>query len=359
MTNAGNSSPSVVTAVIVNFNGGPLLTEAVRSVLASSVAVDILVADNGSTDDSLELLRRSVGSDARLHIIENRRNLGFARACNLLLAQARGDYLLVLNPDALIQPDTLESLIKVLQSHPDAGMAGCLIRNPDGSEQAGCRRLIPTPWRTLMRVLHLYRLFPRHTSFRDFVLTREPLPLGPISVEAISGAFMLARREVIERVGVFDDAYFMHCEDLDWCMRFRQTGWKILFVPSVEVVHYRGTCSKDRPIFVLWHKHKGMIRFYRKFFRREYPWPLMLLVTAAVWMRFILLAGLTFFERQTPMAPAERHDSENQNHVSTKPATPAKLIKPLGVNASTDSREIDPMLVASGTEAKRSYSRLP
>lgn len=266
---------------------------------------------------------------------------------------------MLLNPDAVIKPDTLEKMLETLVAYPEAGMAGCLLRNPDGTEQIGCRRSVPTPWRSLVRVFHLDILFPYHPRFRNFVLTRQPLPETPVFLEAISGAFMLVRREALEEVGLLDEKYFIHCEDLDWCMRFRQAGWKILFVPKVEVVHYSGTCSKDRPVFVLWHKHKGMIRFYRKFFRQQYPWPLMLLVTAAVWMRFMLLAGLTLFERQTPMVPAEKHANENQNKISTKPATQAKLIKPLGVNSSTDTAEIDPMLVASSTDAKRSYSRLP
>lgn len=352
-----HSNLSIVTVVIVNFNGGPLLSDAVRSVLASSIQVELLVADNGSNDNSLELLRQSVGSDARLRIIENHNNLGFARACNLLLAQARGDYILVLNPDALIQPDTLERMLKVLQAHPDAAMAGCLIRNSDGTEQAGCRRAVPTPWRSLVRVLNLSWLFPRHRYFRDFVLTREPLPFGPISVEAISGAFMLIRRDVMDRVGFLDDAYFMHCEDLDWCMRVREAGWKILFVPNVEIVHYRGTCSKDRPIFVLWHKHKGMIRFYRKFFRHQYPWPLIALVVVAVWTRFMLLAALVFLKRQSSIATIEKYAPKNEEQIA-KSVVPGDVVELLDVN-SDDTAKIDTLLAISTTEVKRSCSRLP
>ena len=334
-TVAGSSTPSVITVVIVNFNGGPLLAEAVRSVLASSVAVDILVGDNGSTDGSLELLRRSVGSDARLRIIENHRNLGFARACNLLLAQARGDYLLVLNPDALIRPDTVERMVKALQVHPEAGMAGCLIRNPDGSEQAGCRRLVPTPGRSLVRVLHLHRFFPHQPRFGDFVLTREPLPSVPVPVEAISGAFMLVRRKVIERVGAFDDAYFMHCEDLDWCMRVRQAGWQILFVPEVEIVHYKGACSRGRPVRVLWHMHKGMMRFYRKFFRHQYPLPLLALVAVAVWTRFGLLAARALMQRMRAVVARE----ETEEMLAAKPVTAPR--PPVLLRTPTPERPAD------------------
>ena len=100
----------------------------------------------------------------------------------------------------------------------------------------------------------------------------------------------MVRHEAIREVGLLDESYFMHCEDIDWCMRFRRAGWEIFFIPNVEVLHYKGTCSKDRPIRVLYHMHRGMIRFYRKYFRRQYPLPLMVVVMGTVWTRFILLA---------------------------------------------------------------------
>jgi hypothetical protein len=117
-----------------------------------------------------------------------------------------------------------------------------------------------------------------------------PLPDRPVEVEAISGAFMLVRRSALEKVGPLDEGYFLHCEDLDWCMRFKQAGYQILFVPDVVVSHVKGGCSVNRPVFVEWHKHKGMIRFYRKFFRQRYPGVLMGLVFAAVWARFLVKA---------------------------------------------------------------------
>lgn len=123
---------------------------------------------------------------------------------------------------------------------------------------------------------------------------------------------MFVRRAALEQVGPLDEGYFLHCEDLDWCMRFRQAGWKIMFVPDVAVIHFKGQSSKARPIRVLWHKHKGMIRFYQKFFRREYSWALMVLVAIAVWTRFSLLALVELLGRAratkessvTPAMPA-------------------------------------------------------
>lgn len=345
-----------VSVIIVNFNGGPLLNEVVRSALLSTIPVEVYVSDNGSTDGSLSSLRQLAATDRRLQIIENRANLGFSRAANVALERTLGEYILLLNPDAVIQPDTLARMIETLADYPDTGMAGCLLRNPDGTEQAGCRRSVPTPWRTLVRVFHLDKLFPNHPRFRNFVLTQRPLPEAPVFLEAISGAFMLVRRKALQNVGLLDEKYFLHCEDLDWCMRFRLAGWKILFVPNVEVVHYKGTCSKDRFLFVSWHKHKGMIRFYRKFFRHQYPWPLMPLVVAAVWMRFMALAGLALFERQEPFTKSK---TDSQNKLALKPATQVKIVKSLSVDSDITPPAIDPMLVVSDTEAKRQSNRLP
>lgn len=352
-----NRHRPVVSVVIVNFNAGPLLSKVVRAVLSSSITVEVIVSDNGSADDSLLSLRGLGGVDARLQIIENRRNLGFARANNIALKQAQGEYILLLNPDAVIQPDTLARMLGVFSAYPETGMAGCLIRNPDGTEQVGCRRSIPTPWRSLVRVLRLGKLSPNHPRFRNFLLNKEPLPEKPIFVEAISGAFMFVRREALEQVGLLDEGYFLHCEDLDWCMRFRQTGWQILFVPHVEVTHYKGTCSKNRPIWVMFHVHRGMTRLYRKFFLRQYPWPIMLLVIAAVWTRFLLLAVRMLIESK--WQKINKSVNGSQDRVSVKPIAEAKLIKPKSINQNTDLTIDDRMLGMSDREAKRPYSQLP
>ncbi len=167
-------------------------------------------------------------------------------------------------------------------------MAGSLLQNPDGSEQAGSRRAVPTPWRSFVRTFGLARVFPQYRRlFDDFVLAGQPMPAGPVAMEAISGAFMLVRRSALSEVGLLDEGYFLHCEDLDWCMRFRDAGQSILFVPDVAVVHHKGHCGRDRPVRVLWHMHRGMIRFYGKFFRHQYPRPFLWVVFAGVWARFL------------------------------------------------------------------------
>jgi hypothetical protein len=291
------STERVISVIIVNYNGGELLTECVSLVLAATVPVRVSVVDNASTDDSLSLLQLMLGNDNRLQVIKNAANLGFARAANLALPGTSGEYLLFLNPDCLIRPDTLTRFATIMDQYPQAGMAGCLVRNVDGSEQPGSRRSVPTPWRTIVRIFHLDKLFPHQPLFQNFVLTGQPLPAEPVVMEGISGACMFVRRLALEEVGPMDEAYFLHCEDLDWFMRFQAKQWQILFVPTIEVTHVKGFCSRTHPFRVLWYKHRGMVRFYRKFFRRQYPLLLFWGVILAVWIRFAILAIMTLINR--------------------------------------------------------------
>lgn len=285
-----HTDPPSVSAVIVNYNAGQFLTACIDSALAQMS--EVLVVDNASTDFSLELCAEYFPEEPKLKIIRNATNLGFAAACNIGIAQATGTYVLFLNPDCILSAGSLQRMLQVLEINLEAGMAGGLLTNQDGTEQAGGRRAVPTPWRSFVRAFGLYRFakyWPR--LFSDFHLHKQALPDRPIEVEAISGALMLVRREAVENVGLWDEGYFLHCEDLDWCMRFRQKGWKILFVPDAPVVHHKGICSQSRPIFVEWHKHKGMMRFYRKFFRRQYPGAVMALVALGIWSRFVAVAS--------------------------------------------------------------------
>ncbi len=283
------SSISRVSVIIVNYNAGRQLTECVRAVLPE--ANEVIVVDNASSDSSVDDCLREFAGIQKIRVICNDVNLGFSAACNIGAHVANSTYLLFLNPDCLLAPDALPQLLDVLDTHADTGMVGGLLMNPDGTEQGGGRRAVPTPWRTFVRVFGLSRFEHRWPKlFFDFHMHKKPLPVQPVEVEAISGACMLVRRKLFMELGQFDEGYFMHCEDLDWCMRVRQRDWKILFTPDAKITHSKGVCSQGRPIFVEWHKHKGMVRFYRKFFRHQYPGVLMWLVYVGVWGRFCVLS---------------------------------------------------------------------
>jgi GT2 family glycosyltransferase len=302
-----------VTAVIVNHNAGRVLVDCLEAILAQ--AQEVVLVDNASHPDRFEPLIAGIESHPRLHVVRSAVNRGFAVGCNLGAELSTQPLLLFLNPDCVFGAGALARLSAAIQEDPRAGMAGGLLTYPDGGEQGGGRRAVPTPWRSFVRAFGLSRLsrwWP--TLFNDFHLHWHPLPSAPIAVEAISGACMLAKREAINDFGLMDEGYFLHCEDLDLCMRARAHGWQILFVPDAPIVHHKGGCSRERPVFVEWHKHMGMVRFYRKHFRHQYPAGLMELVVVGVWLRFAMVAvqkqaALLWQRARAPRTPAARSPS--------------------------------------------------
>lgn len=278
----------LVSVIIVSHNSSVLLIECVQAVLGSTVPVQVIVSDNDSDDASVEPLEELTATEPRLQVLRNGANLGFARGNELALARARGDYVLFLNPDCLVAPDTLAQLVQALVADASAGMAGCLIRNPDGSEEPSDRRRLPTPGGLLRQILGLERPEP------------DPLPAAPVPVPAISGALMLVRRAALAQVGSFDTGYFMHWEDLDLCRRFGDAGWAVLFVPGLEVLHFKGRSSRRRPLRVEWHKHAGLVRYFRKFHFSGLSLPLLAPVALAVVLRFLARALAQGLRPSTP-----------------------------------------------------------
>jgi GT2 family glycosyltransferase len=279
-----------VTVVIVNHNADGLLIDCLDSAL--SQASEVVLVDNASQPEPFERLIARFDSDSRLQVIRSAENRGFAAGCNLGAELSTQPYLLFLNPDCILIAGSLNRLCAAIQDHPGTALAGGLLTYANGREQGGGRRAVPTPWRSFVRAFGLARLSKRWPKlFNDFHLHQQPLPQAPIAVEAISGACMLVSRQAVHDFGLMDEGYFLHCEDLDLCMRARQHGWQILFVPDARIVHHKGGCSRERPVFVEWHKHRGMIRFYQKHFRHQYPAGLMGLVVAGVGLRFAAVAA--------------------------------------------------------------------
>ncbi|HEY3645679.1 MAG TPA: GSCFA domain-containing protein [Gammaproteobacteria bacterium] len=285
----GTDTRESVTAVTVNHNGGPVLGGLLGSLEGQPELARVVVVDNASHDDSLAGLEP--GTDRKLGLIRNDSNRGFAAACNQGAAQADSRYILFVNPDCRVPQGALQRLVQVIDSRPDVGMVGPLVLNSDGSEQRGCRRFLPNPRRALMRVLHLHKP-DRDGKVAGFDLTGTPLPDKPVAVEAISGACLLIRRDLFQRLHGWDEGYFLHCEDLDLCMRIKQAGYSVLFVPDVTVSHAQGASSRRRPVFVLWQKHRGMWRYYSKFLKAGYPTWFSALVWGAVWTRAAALTPL-------------------------------------------------------------------
>lgn len=279
--------PHSVSVVIVNFNTGTLLAEVVKSVLSQTAQpLECIIVDNASTDASIDHLRDEV-DDERLVILEMDTNLGFAGGCNRGISQSAGAFILLLNPDCFLEPETLERLLRDVASDDKAGAAGPLILNMDGTEQRGCRREIPTPWQIFCVGVGLHRMMPNHPRFRTFNQVGTELPEETVPVQSVSGACVLMKRETVERVGLFDERYFMHFEDLDWCMRVGEADQHVLFVPDAIAHHVGGVSGRDRRLRVEAHKHASLIRFVRSNFAQYYPSAFIALVSLVVYIRWV------------------------------------------------------------------------
>jgi GT2 family glycosyltransferase len=280
-----------VSVVIVNHNAGRLLAECLEAALAQ--ARQVILVDNASWSASFEPVAARFATNRRLRIVRSKTNTGFAAGCNQGSRLATEPVILFLNPDCILGPNSLARLVRTLLESDRVGMVGGLLTDAAGKEQGGARRSMPTPWRSFVRGFGLGRLAwlaPR--LFSDSYLHREPLPAEAVDVEAVSGALTMVSREAFDEAGPWDEGFFLHCEDLDLCLRFRQAGWRVLFEPRAVAVHHRGMCGRSRPLAVEWYKHRGMIRFYSKHFRAAYPPGLFGLVVVGVWLRFAAVAGL-------------------------------------------------------------------
>ena len=245
-----------ISVVIVNFNSGGYLRRCIASLQRSDVRLEIVVVDNASKDRSLEQMDTLPETVHQLKTVRNSTNLGFSSAVNIGARTSEGSYLLVLNPDCEVHPHTVSGLAAVLDQHPSAGLAGSLIFNEDGTEQRGCRRNDPTIFRSVVKTVGLGRWV------ESVDMTGQPLPSGPVEVDAISGAAMLFRRQVFDEIGGMDERYFLHCEDLDVCRRIRKAGFQVLFVPGISLFHRQGGSSGVGVNGIEKLKHQGMMRYY-------------------------------------------------------------------------------------------------
>ncbi len=255
-----------LSVIIVNYNVRAFLENSLVSIRKAMEGIDgeIVVVDNASDDGSVEMVRSKF---PEVRLILSDRNIGFAAANNRALASCGGAYLLFLNPDTILPEDTLRVMIGFMNSHHDAGLAGCRIMNPDGTLQLACRRSFPTPWVALTKIVGLSALFPRVPLFGRYNLTYRS-PDETYEVDAVSGSFMMVRRAAVEAVGVLDEQFFMYGEDLDWCYRIKKAGWKIYYVHETQIIHYKGESVRRSNLDEVKLFYEAMRVFVRKHFRR-------------------------------------------------------------------------------------------
>ena len=235
-----------LSIIIVNYNVKEFLQNLIHSIekATKNLSSEIIVIDNASTDGSIELLKSKFPS---IKLIENKTNLGFGKANNIGIQVSKGKYIVMINPDAIVSEDTFIKMINFFEENSEAGLATPKILNPDGSLQLGCRRSFPGPWTSFCRVTGLSGLFPKSKIFARYNLTYLP-ENQTFEVDAISGSFMIMKREVYEKVGGFDEQFFMYGEDLDLCYRIQKAGYKVFYVHTAQAIHYKGESTKRSDI---------------------------------------------------------------------------------------------------------------
>jgi GT2 family glycosyltransferase len=269
---------ALTSIVIVLADSGPFTRECVDHALASEVPVEIIVVDNGSTDGIPEALDRAYADDDRVRLVYNRANLGFGPAVNRGAAQARGDRLLVLNPDCLVEPDTIARMAAHIDVH--TGIVGAVVCDSAGHPDAASRRRDPLFRRSLNTLLG--------RKGDDGIDITGPMPHGAEDVEIVSGAILLMPRAVFDRLGGFDETFFLHCEDMDLCRRTRDAGYRVVLAGDVRVLHGKGGSSRHRPVFVSRHKHRSMFLWFRRHDPAARNPLLRAVVWAGIWAHFVL-----------------------------------------------------------------------
>lgn len=277
-----------VSVVIVNWNAGSALIECLDSLFGchSGLDLDVVLVDNASADGSAA---EAVSRFPQVRLVANADNRGFAAAVNQGLActGSSGSYVLALNPDTRFSMDSLSQLIGFMESNPDAAACGPAVIGRDGRLQRGCRRREPSAWGMLCRSLALDSLFPASRVFAGHVYGDIP-PDRQLTVDSLSGSFMLMRRAALEKVGLFDERFFMYAEDLDWCRRARQSGWRLYYIPSVEVLHLKAVSSRQRPLGRLVDINYTAAQYIRKHWNGFFAPPVRFIMYLALGVRFAL-----------------------------------------------------------------------
>lgn len=251
-----------LSIIIVNYNVKEFLQNLIHSIhkAAQNLRYEIIIIDNASSDGSKEFISEKFTD---IQLISNEKNLGFGKANNQGFKIANGKFILIINPDSIVSEDTFINMISFFEAHPSVGLAGCKILNPDGTLQLACRRSFPGPWTSFCKVTGLSTLFPRSKLFARYNLTYKDENKS-YEVDAISGSFMMMKKEVYNKVGGFDEEFFMYGEDLDLCYRIQKAGYKVFYVHETQVIHYKGESTRRSSIDETKFFYDAMYLFVKK-----------------------------------------------------------------------------------------------
>ncbi len=274
----------LLSIIILNYNALTVLRDCLQSLEAYGDWLkkncEVFVVDNASSDGSAQMVQQSF---PWIKLIVSPENGGFAKGNNLALRKATGEYQLLLNPDTVVPQGALQSCLEFLKNHADCGVVTCKVVFPNGNIDMDCHRGFPTPWASLTYFSGLEQLFKHNKFFGQYHLTQFNLNTTH-EIDSAVGAFMMMPQKAIEEVGLLDEDYFFYGEDIDWCYRFKEKGWKVYYYPNVSIVHYKGYSSGIRQETkeissatrqsrrrVMFASVAAMKLFYDKHYRASYP----------------------------------------------------------------------------------------
>jgi len=280
-----------LSVIIVNYNVRHFLEQCLLSVYKAAEDIDceIFVVDNNSADGSCSMIKREF---PLVKLIMNNDNRGFAAANNQAIKEASGRFILLLNPDTIVEEDTFRRCINFMEEHPDAGAIGVRMIDGRGRLLPESKRALPTPRTAFFKIAGLSWLFPKSRFFNRYYLGHLD---SRITTEAdiISGAFMFLRKEAVMRTGLLDEDYFMYGEDIDYSYRLLKAGYKNYYYPEIRIIHYKGESTKKEDLNVMINFYKAMIIFVRKHFTNGSLKAFIIMIQAAIFLR----AGLSMVKR--------------------------------------------------------------
>lgn len=292
---------TTLSIIIVSFNTKSYLKQCLDSLFShykkelNSKTYEIIVVDNNSTDGSQQMVQKHF---PKVLLIQQRENTGFAAANNKGINKSIGSYILLLNPDTIVGPTVLAHMLSVVETDSTVGIATCRVVLSDGSLDDACHRGFPTPWRAFCHFSGLSNLFPSSMLFNGYHLGYQNLNTTH-EIDACAGAFMMIRRTAGKKVSFLDEDYFWYGEDLDFCFKVKQAGWKVIFVPTVRITHYKGVASgikkhsknissadKETRLKATKARFAVMRIFYQKHYKNTYPRIITTLVLFAIAIKY-------------------------------------------------------------------------
>lgn len=275
-----------LSIIIVNYNVQYFLEQCLASVrkAAAHVSAEVWVVDNHSVDGSVDMVQHKF---PEVHLIANEINLGFSKANNQAIRKAKGEYILLLNPDTVVEEDTFLKVCQFMDTHPDAGGLGVRMIDGKGNFLPESKRGLPSPSTAFFKMFGLAKLFPKSKIFGSYHLGYLP-EMEIHQVDVLSGAFMLLRAAILPTTGLLDETYFMYAEDVDLSYQITKAGFKNYYYPDTTIIHYKGESTKKGSLNYVFIFYNAMALFVRKNFSRSYARTFTLLINIAIWLRAFL-----------------------------------------------------------------------